>query len=433
MSLIEQIGGLVTGLFPHCRVPDDPAELEAITSRGDEASPEKLGASPAEVEGLWSQALDLYKTGMHPAIQLCVRRSGHVVLDRAIGHSSGNGPDDDAETPKRVIGLDSPVNLFSASKAITAMVVHKLDEKGVLRLDDWVCEYLPDFARHGKHRITLRHVLAHRAGVPNLPPESIDLDLLGRPEAVLELLCDAELQSRPGRMLAYHAVTGGFILGEVVRKATGKDLRTVLREEIAEPLGLHWMNYGVDPEQVSEVALNAYTGPANIPPLTQLLRRALGVGIPEIVDLSNDPRFLTGVIPSANVITTARETAAFYQCLLDEGEFEGQRVFAPRTVRHATSEQSWWELDLTLMAPIRYGLGFMLGNKGMGPFGKDNPEAFGHIGLSNIFTWADPERQLAVALLTTGKPLVAPHVVPLFGLLNDIGRVFPRVVDEAAA
>jgi len=406
-----------------CRVP---ADLHSVTSIGKEDVPEREGPSRADLDALWSHAEALYRTGAHPAIQLCIRHRGRVLLDRAIGHAAGNAPQDAEDRPKRPVTTDTPICLFSASKAITAMVIHKLDELDLLRLDDRICDYIPDFERHGKRRITIRHVLAHRAGLPNLPGEALDLDLLTQPERMLEMLVEARLQSRPGRLLAYHAVTGGFILGEVARRATGRDLRVLLREYVAEPLGLRWMAYGADPEALDEVAENAFTGPSPPPPLSTILDRALGTSVEEIVHLSNDPRFLTGLIPSANIVTTARESAAFFQCMLDEGRYEGASVFEPRTVRHATAEQSWWEMDFTLMVPLRYGLGFMLGNKRVGPFGLENPYAFGHLGLSNIFCWADPERDVAVALLTTGKPIVSPHVLPLVRLIGAVGQLFER-------
>ena len=413
--------------YPTCPVPDD---LQKVTTIGEEAAPSAVGSTPDEIEDLWQKLEQVYRSGVHPAIQVCVMRHGQVVLNRAIGHASGNAPDDPPDAEKRLIGLDTPVNLFSASKAVTAMLVHKLASQGVLHLDDWVSDIIPEFGRHGKEHMSLRHVLAHRAGLPSLPVESLDLDLLTEPDRVLQLLCDAHLRSRPGRLLAYHAVTGGFILGAVIERATGRDLRDVLRSEIAEPLGLEWLNYGVPMESVSEVALNAYTGPPMPPPFGSILSRALGTNLREIVELSNDPRFITGVIPSANIFTTAREMATFYQCLLDSGMHEGREVFDRRCVRHAVAEQSWWEIDFTLFVPIRYGLGFMLGNRRAGPLGSDNEFAYGHVGLSNIFTFADPERQLSVALLTTGKPILSPHVIPLFGFLNGLGTVFPKIEEE---
>jgi CubicO group peptidase (beta-lactamase class C family) len=159
--------------------------------------------------------------------------------------------------------------------------------------------------------------------------------------------------------------------------------------------------------------------------MSRILRNALGTTLEGAVDLSNDPRFLTGIIPAANVVTTADELSAFFECLLREGELDGVRVFDPRTVRHATAEQSYWELDLTLGMPIRYGLGFMLGGP-ISLYGTDAHEAFGHIGLSNVIGWADPERDISVALLTSGKALLSLHVVRLYQLLTEIGNAFPK-------
>jgi CubicO group peptidase (beta-lactamase class C family) len=415
-------------LNPACHVPKS---LREITCIGEEETADTSAIGPREIGKIWHLAEKLYRSGAHPAIQLCIRHNGRRVLHRAIGHAAGNGPDDPRDGPRVPITLDTPVNLFSASKAISAMVVHKLDEDNVLRIDDRVCDYIPEFSSHGKHRITLRHVLAHRAGVPNLPPEAIDADILSDPRKVVDILCHAELTSRPGRALAYHAVTGGYLLAEVVRRASGRDMRELLAEKISRPLGLRWLSIGVKPDQVEAVARNALTGYPVLPPFSQLLRRALGVSMKDAVELSNDPRFLTSIIPAANICATADEVSQFYQCMLRSGEWQGERIFTPRTIRHATAEQSYWEFDLTLGFPVRYSLGFMLGNRRFGLLGGDNPFAFGHIGLSNIFTWADPERGISVALTTTGKAIISPHIAQLFSLLNGIGSVFRREFAEA--
>jgi len=407
-----------------CRIPSD---LDAVTSRGLETPPEAVGLERASIERIWEAARALYRTGVHPAIQLCIRRHGEVVLHRSIGHAAGNAPQDSPDAPRIPCTTQTPFNIFSASKAVTAMVIHKLDEERLLHLEDPVCEFIPEFARHGKHRITIRHILSHRAGIPNLPPEAIDLDLLGRPERVVELLADARPRSRPGRLLAYHAVSGGFLLAEVVRRITGSDIRKLLEDRISQPLGLRWLSYGVPIADVPRVAVNALTGPPVPPPLTRVLKTALGTTLARAVELSNDPRFLTGIVPSANVVTTAEELSTFFQCLLEGGKLGGVRVFDPRTVRHATAEQNHWELDFTLGVPIRYGLGFMLGGTPASLFGPNNPQAFGHLGLSNVIAWADPERELSVALLNNGKPIVSTHVVRILELMVAISRGMPKV------
>jgi CubicO group peptidase (beta-lactamase class C family) len=406
-----------------CRVP---AALAAVTSVGHETDPRDVGASAAGLDRVWRAVEGLYGSGLHPAIQLCVRRRGAVVIDRAIGHTAGNAPDDPPDAPKTLATPATPFTIFSAAKAVTAMVVHLLDQRNLIRLDDPVCEYIPEFAVRTKQWITIRHVLIHRAGLPNIPPEAVHLDLLTSPAAIVDLLSRLQPTWRPGRQLAYHAFTGGFILGEVVRRVTGKTIREVLEEEIRAPLGLRWFGYGVRPEEVGLVARNEFTGVPVVPPISWLFERALGVGFREATALSNDPRFLTGIVPSANVVATANDLSRFYQLLLNGGTLDGVRIFDPLTIRRATSEQSYLEFDLTLFVPFRYGMGFMLGGEWLSLYGPETQYAFGHLGFTNIISWADPEREVAAALLTSGKPLVYPQIYHLFDLTRQIGLACPK-------
>jgi CubicO group peptidase (beta-lactamase class C family) len=420
MDLLDLLTRAPIPFMARCRVP---ADLDGITTFGREEAPREAHTPRATVERIWRAVEALYRTGAHPAIQVCIRRHGIPILHRAIGHSCGNAPQDPPDAPKQVLGLDTPFTLYSASKAVTAMVIHKLDELHAFHLEDRVADYVPEFDREGKRWITIHHVLTHRAGIPNLPPEVMDLKLLGSPEKVIEILARMPRTSRPGSWVQYHAVSGGFVLAELVRRATGDDIRTVLEREICKPLGFRWMRYGVRPDEVGQVARDAVTGPPVPPPLSTLLRRALGASLAEVVALASDPRFLTGILPSANVVSNAWELCAFYECLLREGEHDGVRVFDPRTVRHATNEQSYREIDLTLLVPLRYGSGLMLGDRPFGIFGPDTPKAFGHLGFTNIFGWADPVRDLSVAILTSGKPVLWVHMIRVIQLLMEISRL----------
>ena len=410
-------------LLTRCRVP---ADLAAVSAYGSEADPRDVDVSPAAVERIWSAVERLYRSGIHPGIQLCVRRRGAVILDRAIGHARGNGPDDPPHTEKVVLDTEMPFNIFSAAKAVTAMVIHLLDQRDALRLDDPVAEYIPGFAVGSKQWITIRHVLSHRAGIPNIPPEAMQLDRLEDAEGIVRLLCDLRLTGRPGRQLAYHAITGGFILGELVQRVTGQTIREFFDTEVRGPLGFRWLRYGVRPEDVDKVVRNYFTGPPALPPLSFLLRRALGVEFRRATELSNDPRFLTAVVPAANVIVNANELSRFYQLLLDGGSQGGVRIFDPRTIRRATGESSYFEIDFTLGLPIRYGMGFMLGGEWLSLYGPDTGRAFGHLGFTNIVSWADPERQVAAALLTSGKPRIYPEIYFVFDILRQIGLACPK-------
>lgn len=404
-----------------------PAALGGVTTIGTEVPPRDVGVYPASVARIWQAVENLYRSGMHPAMQLCVRRHGQVLIDRAIGHARGNGPHDAIDTPKVAATPSTPFTIFSAAKAVTAMMIHLLDQRDQIRLDDPVCEYIPEFAIGAKQWITIRHVLIHRAGLPNLPREAIDLDRLDDPAGIVRTLCEARQVWRPGRQLAYHAFTGGFILGEVVRRVTGKTIRALLDEEIRRPLGFRWLGYGVAPADLGRVALNYFTGPPALPPFSTILRRALGVEYHEVPAISNDARFLTGIVPSGNIVATANELSRFYQLLLDGGTLDGVRVFDPRTVRRAVAEHSYLEFDLTLGLPFRYGMGFMLGADWFSLYGPDTRYAFGHLGFTNILSWADPERRVAAALLTSGKPLVYPQLYYAFDMLRQIGLACSKV------
>lgn len=404
-----------------------PSDVESVTSRGDEEDPASAGMSEEAVERIWEGVAGVYRGGAHPAIQLCVRREGRVVLNRAIGHAHGNGPDDARDADRVPVSTQTPFCIFSAAKAVTATLIHLLDERGLLHIDDRVCEYVPEFGSHGKDAMTIGQVLAHKAGIPNHPPEVLDLDQLDNRELILRLLCEAKPFARPGRFVAYHALSGGALMGEIVRRVTGKPIRDVLAAEILDPLGFRWTNYGVSPERVPEVATNYLTGPPALPPVSTVLGRMLGVAVGEAVRLTNDPRFLTGVVPAGNVVSTAEELSRFFEVLRRGGELDGVRVLLPRTIRRAITKQTHLQVDLGLALPVGYSKGFMLGGKRFSLFGPDTEQAFGHLGFTNILGWADPERALAVGLLTSGKPVIYPEIFDFLGIMGRIGAAAPKV------
>ena len=308
---------------------------------------------------------------------------------------------------------------FSVSKAATAMLIHLLDERGQIHLMDPVSYYIPEFVASGKENITIHHILSHRGGIPN-PPRELDPEIIFNHDEIVKLLCKAKPVSPGGRRTAYHAITGGFILGEIVHRVTGKNLRTLLHETVQKPLGFRYFNFGVPEEETNRVAVNYYTGVPLIFPFTTIIKRALGASWKDVVRISNDPRFMKVIIPCANLFSTADEVSRFFQLLLNKGELDGMRIFNPLTVYHAIMEVGKPAVDRTVMIPMRYGAGMILGNKPIGMYGPFTQHAFGHLGFSNIFCWADPERDIVVSLLTTGKAMLGPHIIPLARLLLRI-------------
>jgi CubicO group peptidase (beta-lactamase class C family) len=408
-----------------------PRDIDSVTSSGPEAQPREGGMTKESVERIWRAVVSFYRSGVHPAIQFCLRREGAVVLDRALGHARGNGPRDPADSPKTAATPDTPFVVYSASKAITAFLVHLQAERGLVDLDAPVHNYIPEYTTHGKDAITVGHVLAHRAGVPNLPREVLDLENIGDRELLVHTLCDARPFARPGRLLDYHAVSGGFILAEIVQRVTGSDIREQLAKDVLEPLGFRFTNYGVPAAAVDDVALAYVTGPPTLPPLSTLLTRALGMPLDPLVELSNDPRFLTGVVPAANVVTTANELSRFYEMMRRGGELDGVRIVEPQTIRRALTEQSRLEFDFSLGFPTRFSYGFMLGAQLVSLYGPDTDMAFGHLGFTNILAWADPERALACAIITSGKPIVYPELPRFYAVMQRIAGEAPKVDPSA--
>jgi CubicO group peptidase (beta-lactamase class C family) len=408
-------------------VPDD---LDSITTIGMEADPESLGASAEMVERMWGAAVGLYKTGVHPALQLCVRRHGGILIDRAIGHARGNGPEDAPDAPKVPVTTDTPYLVYSASKAMTAMVVHLLQEQGALDISDRVAKYIPEYAKHGKEETTIGHVLSHRAGVPGLPNEVLDVDRVNDREFIIKSICDSKPFVTPGTMLAYHAASGGFILGEIVTRVTGKTVRDVLSEKILHPLAFRWGNWGVAEADIDKVGRDYVTGSRLFPPLSTAVKRVLSMPVEEVVKLAHDPRVLTAVIESANIVTTANELSRFFEIFRAGGELDGVRVMGRETIHRALEEQSRLEIDLSLGFPTRFSYGLMLGAKYLSPYGLDTDRAFGHLGLINIMGWADPERAISCGLITSGKALLYPEVPRFWWVMQTISSTMPKVPES---
>ena len=402
----------------------DPAEVTTKSHR--EVDPRGVGLRIEDVEAIWSSVVRFYKTGLHPAIALCIRRRGEIILDRAIGHARGNSPQDAEGTPLIKATPDTLYNFFSGSKSVTAMLIHLLQQEEQLHVDEPVATFIPEFAKRRKHSITIRDVLTHRAGIPATPEEAIDLDLLSKPDEIVRAFCELEPTHRPGSVQAYQAITSGFILGEIVRRVSGQDVQSFLTARVREPMQMKHFKYGVSRDQLDRVAIDAFTGPTPTWPYKNLVQVAFGASMRELVDMSNDPRFRTAVVPAANIIATPEEISRFFEMLLCGGTYEDRRIFDQRTVVRATEPQVTGQVDRVLMMPIPLSMGFMLGLRSFGFYGPRTANAYGHLGFTNVLGWADPDRDISVAFMNTGKPLLSARMVAWLNVTRVIGTRIPR-------
>jgi CubicO group peptidase (beta-lactamase class C family) len=301
------------------------------------------------------------------AAQLCVIHQGQVAADRSYG-----------------CGDESLFWLFSASKPLVALAVHLLAERGQLSLDEPIARYWPEFARSGKQAITVRQVLQHRGGLPVARSMAADALSMANWDASIRAIETAKPSLPPGEGPAYHILSFGFILGELVQRVSGIPLTEFVQTEFLGPLGLRDSFLGLPDEQLHRSVPVHGRDPARM--ISQLV--------------INRPRTRRAVIPAAGLSATARDVARLYQALLDG------RVVAPSTLAVATTPSTNGELDRFLKLPVRWAAGFQLGGErgvlgGSGAMGElASRQTFGHNGSYACLAWADPQRQLVMAYLT---------------------------------
>ncbi|HEY2312212.1 MAG TPA: serine hydrolase domain-containing protein [Streptosporangiaceae bacterium] len=332
---------------------------------------------PGDRTASLASAIRLIRERGSPA-QICVIARGQVVLDQAFSCEP-----------------DGLFFLFSASKPLVALAVHVLAEREALSLDDPVARYWPAFGQRGKGGITIRHVLQHRGGLPVARTMAQDALAMTDWDASVRAIERATARYPPGRVPAYHVLSFGFILGEVVRRATGASVRDFVHAEILEPLGLRDTYLGLPSELWPRHVPVRGRGAAELATQLMINRRATR----------------QAVIPAASVSATARDLARLYQALLNGGELDGARVLRPETISQATTPSSDGETDRYLRLPVRWSEGFQLGGErhasvrlggGPGPMGAlASRSAFGHNGSYVCMGWADPARQVAVGYVTS--------------------------------
>ena len=298
---------------------------------------------------------------------------------------------------------DTMAMSFSTTKGVVATAVHRLVDRGLIDYDEPVATYWPEFAEGGKAAITVRHLLSHSAGLHPIRDliegayEMLDWDL------VCTQLARQSPQYEPGTRHGYHGITYGFLVGEVIRRVTGKPVHDVVETEIVKPLGLDGMSIGAPPDRRDRVA-QLLTSFGDAERAERIARRAVRVKwIRPAIDtfmVPDSDRFyastdiLDGPIPAINGCFTARSLARMYAALAGGGVVDGERFLSPDTLRRATEIQRRG-IDIVVGFPMRWRLGYHLAATSKGII----PNGFGHFGYGGSGAWADPDNDLAVAFV----------------------------------
>jgi len=299
---------------------------------------------------------------------------------------------------------DTIVNVWSTTKGPAAMCMHRLAEQGRLDLDAPVARYWPEFAQAGKDKVPVSYLLNHQAGLPAIKRQ-IPGEMLYDWEAMTSELAAHTPWWEPGTRHGYHAFTYGYLIGEVLRRITGKTLGAYLREEIAQPLGLDF-HIGLDAQHDGRVAqmIGADPPPPSAPPnlfseafqdKESITYKALSNPLSLMqVKTINTREWRGAEIAAANGHGTARALARLYGALACGGDVDGMRVLSADSIRRCYSEQSRGE-DAVLLRETRFSLGFMLPQPGM-PNSR-NPRNFGHPGAGGSIAYADPDARIGFA------------------------------------
>jgi CubicO group peptidase (beta-lactamase class C family) len=339
------------------------------------------------------QAIDqLVSSGAERGVQLAVYRDGRQVVDAVAGVAD--------PASGRAVTSGTVFYNFSVVKGAAATIAHMLAERGLFGYDTPVAELWPEFAAHGKQAVTVRQVLDHSAGVPGIPLDTTIEDLCDW-DKMCAAIADAELWWEPGTKVGYHAYTFGYIVGEVVRRATGKPISQVLAEEVAGPLGVadelwfgmpasehHRLARLEDEPAAAELAAQMM---ASMPPDLPMFRSAPPELFPN-AEFGNRADTLAADIPAGGK-TSARAIARMYAALL--GEVDGVRLLTPERLAEATAVSSSGT-DEVFGNPSTWGLGYGIG----GPTGdaKTAPTVFGLGGVGGSFVCGDTASGIAWAV-----------------------------------
>lgn len=358
------------------------------------------------------------------AISFCL--DGELVVDLWGGHC-----DPERTRPWQ---HDTIVNTYSTTKGMTALCAHQLTERGLLDLDAPVARYWPAFAAHGKEAIPVRWLLSHQAGLPAvrtpLPPDAIyDWD------AMTAALAAEIPWWEPGTRHGYHALTFGYLVGEVIRRASGRTVGAWLREHVAGPLRADY-RIGFGPEHDARVSpLYGTLAPPSAPGGGALeLPGPLGQFLKDM----NDPTTMTGAafsnppgraerhntrawraaeIPAANGHGTATALARIYGALARGGTLDGATLLAPESIVRAREEQAFGPDAVLGSLPMRFGLGFML-RQDLMPI-SPSPNAFGHPGAGGSIGMADPDAKVGFGYVMNKMKLGLVGGASAFAVLRE--------------
>jgi len=365
----------------------------------------KIKKAQERVQGLISRMIE---DGDERGLQAAAYLDGELVLDAWDGVL-------DPVSGRKVDG-ETLFPVFSTTKGITATVIHILAERGKLDYDTPIAHYWPEFAAHGKGGITIRHALTHTSGVPQLP-ETGDIRAVAQWPLICAMVADLKPLWPAGTKFYYHALTYGWLLGELARRVDGRAFGMIVQDEICRPLKINSLFVGIPGELESRVA-TLEAAPVPPPPVSAappdpIANLSVPPWLRPLEWLMNRPDIRRACVPGGGGIMNAKAIARHYAALL--GSVDGVRLLSSETLAQATvlnfpGKESYEELQ------GHYGLGYALYG------GRENPALrFGHGGHGGSLGMADMKYRLAIGITKNmmGSRLSPPPAERIVSELRD--------------
>ena len=364
-----------------------------------------------DVQQRVQEAIDrLVESGAERGLQVAVYRRGEPVVDAVAGVAD--------PATERPVTPDTLFFSYSIGKGVASTVVHVLAERGVLDYDTPIVELWPEFGAHGKETTTVRHALSQSVGVPGLPPGLTVEDLCDW-DRMCAIIADSEPWWEPGTRIGYHAITWGYIVGEIVRRATGKPISEVLRSEVAGPLGVADELFFAVPASEQGRLAQLEDAEGNDEMFGELAEDSpiFKLGPELTAEHANRADVRSANIPAGGTVT-ARAVSRMYAALL--GEVDGIRLISPERLREV-SAVAMTGVDEIFGFPTSWGLGYSIGQ--FLSNAHETQHVFGVGGVGGSHAYADTATGTTFALTKN-------RLVPSFDTAEQIAGVVTRAVAE---
>jgi len=343
----------------------------------------------ARVIGLFKKQ---QSSGVFPGGQLVLRRVGKLVVNESLGIARGLR---DQEARHHVQVQDcTPFPVLSAGKPLAAICIALMEDRGLLDINTPIARIFPEFGKHGKDQITTLDVLTHRSGI--LMPDFVRKPhLWGDRKAVQTALIET-IPTYPRGTLAYHPYEYGWILNEIILRVDGRSLPDFFVEELAVPLQLPALRFGLAGRNLESIAFTYWLGREKV--------NVAGINVAEGFETQNRALFLDARNPATSLVCDAASLVAFYEFLVNGGRTPvGQQLISEKTLKKYTTVQvSAW--DRSLRTPLSLGRGFVVGSLFPSMFGWWNTgQCFGHAGGFSSLAFGDYRTGISVAIVTNGN------------------------------